>query len=202
MNCLELSVATNVCILTCNRLSYKRWSLTCGRTQCCVLLRVTPTYCCAIQWLPRNLETHGAERSKGKGGEARRGSAPLLLRIRVPRGFCSSTSPIWGEYAIIFIIISLLTVQTLLSTFVSVLLILITDSSIAYTKILLRKFDYKVHILCDTKCGVFMVSVNCFQFYHQRVFKFYQLYCNTQEPGYFSRYSNLLWDERLRFDFL
>jgi hypothetical protein len=38
-------------------------------------------------------------RSEGRGGKARLGSAPLLLRSRVPRGFCPSTSPAWGEYA-------------------------------------------------------------------------------------------------------
>jgi hypothetical protein len=85
-------------------LSYKRWSLTCGRPQRCVLLRVTarrsrdPPYCCAIQCVPRNLATHGAERSEGKGGEERRGSAPLLLRNRLPLGFWASTVTAWGEY--------------------------------------------------------------------------------------------------------
>jgi hypothetical protein len=34
-------------------------------------------YCCAIQCLPRNLTTHGAERCEGKGGEAKRGSVAL-----------------------------------------------------------------------------------------------------------------------------
>jgi hypothetical protein len=38
---------------------------------------VTPPYYCAIQCLPRNLATHGAERSEEKEGEARRGSAAL-----------------------------------------------------------------------------------------------------------------------------
>jgi hypothetical protein len=43
-------------------------------------------YCCMIQCLPRNLVTHCAERSEGKGGEARCGGAPLLLHSQVPRG--------------------------------------------------------------------------------------------------------------------
>jgi hypothetical protein len=67
---------------------------------CCAWCRgdhVTRPYCCAIQCLSRNLATHGAERTEGKGGEARRGSAPLLLRNRVPRGFCASTVTAWGD---------------------------------------------------------------------------------------------------------
>jgi hypothetical protein len=63
---------------------------------------VALSYCCAIHCLPRNLVTHGAERSEGNGGEARRGSTPMLLRNRVPRGFWSLTAPAWGEYATIF----------------------------------------------------------------------------------------------------
>jgi hypothetical protein len=46
---------------------------------CCAWRRgihVTP-YLCAIQCLLRYLATHGAERSEGKGGEARRSSAAL-----------------------------------------------------------------------------------------------------------------------------
>jgi hypothetical protein len=58
---------------------------------------VTLPYCCAIQCLPRNLATHDAERGVGKGGEARRGSAPLLLRNRVPRGFNGFNSYPMGE---------------------------------------------------------------------------------------------------------
>jgi hypothetical protein len=65
---------------------------------------VTHPYSCAIQCLPRNLATHCAERSEGKGGEARRGSAPLLLPNRVPRGFCASTFTAWSEYATIQIL--------------------------------------------------------------------------------------------------
>jgi hypothetical protein len=41
---------------------------------------VTPPYCCAIQCLPRNLATHGAERSEGRGKHR-----SLLLRNRVSR---------------------------------------------------------------------------------------------------------------------
>jgi hypothetical protein len=45
---------------------------------------------------------------RGMGGEARRGSAPLLLRSRVSRGFCASTYLAWGEYATIWRAFSLL----------------------------------------------------------------------------------------------
>jgi hypothetical protein len=58
---------------------------------------VTPPYCCPIQCLLCNLAMHGTERSKGKGGEARRGSASLLSLNRVPRGFCGFNSYRIGE---------------------------------------------------------------------------------------------------------
>jgi hypothetical protein len=54
--------------------------------------------------LPRDLATHNAARSEGKGGEARRGSTPLLLRNRIPWGFWISAAPTWGDYATLCII--------------------------------------------------------------------------------------------------
>jgi hypothetical protein len=71
---------------------------------CCVTTNwgyVILPYCCATQYLSRNLATRGAMRSEGKGGEARRGSAPLLLHNRVPWGFWISSPPAWGDYATI-----------------------------------------------------------------------------------------------------
>jgi hypothetical protein len=62
---------------------------------------MNPPYCCAIQSLLHNLATHSAEQSEGKGGEARHGSAPLLLCNRVPQGFYASTVTAWGEYTTI-----------------------------------------------------------------------------------------------------
>jgi hypothetical protein len=41
---------------------------------------VTPPYCSAIQCLPRNLATHGAEGSEGRGKHR-----SLLLRNRISR---------------------------------------------------------------------------------------------------------------------
>jgi hypothetical protein len=65
---------------------------------------MTPPYCCTIQCLPRNLATHGAEQSEGKGGDARRGSAPLLLCNHIPQGFCASAVTAWGEYTTVCLV--------------------------------------------------------------------------------------------------
>jgi hypothetical protein len=74
------------------------------RRQRCVLLRVTPLRSRGPSLLLRDrpnshrVTKQHAERREGKGGEARRGSAPLLLRSRVPWGFWISADPAWGDY--------------------------------------------------------------------------------------------------------
>jgi hypothetical protein len=79
------------------------------RTQRRVLLRLTslrsrgPSLLLRHPVLLRNLATHGAARSEGKEGEARRDSAPLLLRNRVPWGFWILSAPAWGDYPTILI---------------------------------------------------------------------------------------------------
>jgi hypothetical protein len=85
--------------------SYKRWNLTYGER--------SVVYCCAWrQWghmvhpvaRPNSYRVtqQNAERGEGKGGEAKRGSAPLLLRNRVPWGFWILSHPAWGDYATIY----------------------------------------------------------------------------------------------------
>jgi hypothetical protein len=48
--------------------------------------------------LPRNLAMQGST----KGGEARRGSTPLLLHNCIPSGFSFLSAPAWGDYATLF----------------------------------------------------------------------------------------------------
>jgi hypothetical protein len=67
-------------------LSYKPWSLTCGKRSvlyCCVTSRRSrgPSYCCAILRLQRRIATRGAERSEWRQGPAQqRSTAVTQLR--------------------------------------------------------------------------------------------------------------------------
>jgi hypothetical protein len=55
---------------------------------------------------------------EGRGGKALLDSAPLVLRNRVPRGFCASAVTVWGEYATISINFSLdLAIMTMSSAY-------------------------------------------------------------------------------------
>jgi hypothetical protein len=56
-----------------------------------------PPYCCAIQYLPRNLAMHSPKRSSRKGGEARRwqSRSSKFQRFNISA---------WGEYATIYTI--------------------------------------------------------------------------------------------------
>jgi hypothetical protein len=66
-------------------------------------------YCYATKYLSSNLATRRAMRSEGKGGEVRRGSAPLLLCNRIPRGFWILSPPAWGNYTTICVCYKYLT---------------------------------------------------------------------------------------------